>query len=129
MTAIVPLYFLVGVVIALIGLAIYRIDGKNEKRCTLRTAGYILDNVNSRNLYFPLIAYEIDGTNYTAQYKTGTKKVKYIPKQNVPLRVNPDDHMDIYIENIGPTSYKQQGKCLICIGLVIIVTAVLAIFL
>lgn len=129
MVAIVPVCLLAGIVISLIGLAICRLDGKNEKRCTRRTAGYVLDNVNKQELYFPLLAYEIDGVNYTTEYKTGTRKVKYMPKKTVVLMVNPDDHTDIYVKEDGPGSYKRKGQCLMAAGLAIVALAIAALVL
>ena len=129
MAAIVPLCLIIGIIITALGLAIYKLDNKNETRCKLKTAGYILDNVSKQDLQFPLIAYEVNDINYTTQYKTGTKTIKYEPKTTVQLRVNPDDHTDIYIEDTGAKSYKQKGKALIIAGLVIIVLSILALIL
>lgn len=126
-----PLYVIIGLIIACLGYTILKLSHVVENRCKINARGYILDNTTlehkGQTLYYPLVTYQIGDQHYTIQYKLGTKYSKYTPGHTVDIKINPNDHAEIFIMTDKSSTYEKLGERIMLAGLVIFV-ATLAIY-
>lgn len=103
-------FFVVPVIIIIIGIVLVYGSSKNKEVCTAHTTGYLLDydwvydSDNSSYRYYGIYKYEVNGKTYTLRHSTGHTSKRQVDDE-IPIMYNPNNPKQVYEKGVSFTGY------------------------